>query len=262
MADITNLSQFLTDIANAIRTKKKTAAEISAADFDKEILTLETGVIDETEYNECNQLVDELLGYDTGYEKLHHIVWNDTQLGLDTSHVDTNCALLENVNWKMTLDISLNQLMNYQHLLFLSSENVESDEVYIDSTGALIAKFGGKTCQYSELFTTNARRTITMEYSKTTSVLTVGLDGVTEVFSGVTPTQVKNTIKIGGINIEDDYSRKLDMNIYGIKFYADNRLLVNLTPAKKISTEVNYLYDTINGVYLKPDNITLGGVSE
>ena len=44
MADTSNLSEFLTDIADAIRTKKETTEEIPAANFDTEILSIETGI--------------------------------------------------------------------------------------------------------------------------------------------------------------------------------------------------------------------------
>ena len=42
MADTSNLSQFLTDVADAIRTKKGTTEPIPAANFDTEILSIET----------------------------------------------------------------------------------------------------------------------------------------------------------------------------------------------------------------------------
>lgn len=42
MADISNLSDFLTDIADAIRAKKETIEEIPAENFDKEILAIDT----------------------------------------------------------------------------------------------------------------------------------------------------------------------------------------------------------------------------
>ena len=44
MANITNLSQFLSDVADAIRTKKDSNAAIPAAEFDNEILNIETGI--------------------------------------------------------------------------------------------------------------------------------------------------------------------------------------------------------------------------
>ena len=44
MADTTNLSQFLSDIADAIRTKKETTEQIPAENFDQEILSIETGI--------------------------------------------------------------------------------------------------------------------------------------------------------------------------------------------------------------------------
>ena len=43
MADISNLSQFLTDVATAIREKKGTEEQIPAANFDTEIKSLEVG---------------------------------------------------------------------------------------------------------------------------------------------------------------------------------------------------------------------------
>ena len=43
MADTSNLSQFLTDVADAIRTKKETTEPIAAEQFDQEILSIETG---------------------------------------------------------------------------------------------------------------------------------------------------------------------------------------------------------------------------
>lgn len=44
MADTSNLSEFLTDIADAIRTKKETTEQIPAENFDTEILSIETGI--------------------------------------------------------------------------------------------------------------------------------------------------------------------------------------------------------------------------
>ena len=44
MARVNNLSNFLNDVADAIRTKKETTEQIPAANFDSEILSIETGI--------------------------------------------------------------------------------------------------------------------------------------------------------------------------------------------------------------------------
>ena len=44
MADTSNLSNYLKDVADAIRVKKETTEQIPAANFDTEILSIETGV--------------------------------------------------------------------------------------------------------------------------------------------------------------------------------------------------------------------------
>lgn len=44
MADTSNLTNFLNDVADAIRTKKETTEQIPAANFDSEILSIETGI--------------------------------------------------------------------------------------------------------------------------------------------------------------------------------------------------------------------------
>lgn len=44
MANISNLSSFLTDVADAIREKKGTQNQIPAENFDTEILSIETGI--------------------------------------------------------------------------------------------------------------------------------------------------------------------------------------------------------------------------
>lgn len=44
MADTTNLSKFLGDVADAIRTKKETTEPIPASEFDQEILSIDVGI--------------------------------------------------------------------------------------------------------------------------------------------------------------------------------------------------------------------------
>lgn len=58
MARVNNLSDFLTDVADAIRTKKETTEQIPAENFDQEILSIETG-IDTSDANAIAENIEE-----------------------------------------------------------------------------------------------------------------------------------------------------------------------------------------------------------
>lgn len=62
MADTSNLSNYLKDVADAIREKKGTEDTIPAANFDTEILGITTGVLTQPEYEECLILSQQILG--------------------------------------------------------------------------------------------------------------------------------------------------------------------------------------------------------
>lgn len=59
MADINNLSQFLTDVADSIRTKKGTTEPIPAENFDTEIESIVTGTVVEKVEVEASKIVEE-----------------------------------------------------------------------------------------------------------------------------------------------------------------------------------------------------------
>lgn len=63
MADTSNLTSFLGDIANAIRTKKETTEQIPAEQFDQEILSIETG----TNISDATAMQSEILEGKTAY---------------------------------------------------------------------------------------------------------------------------------------------------------------------------------------------------
>ncbi len=69
MADITNLNKFLTDVADAIRTKNETTDPIPAEEFDTEILKIETGVMPDSEYDQCVLLTENILGKEIVYKQ-------------------------------------------------------------------------------------------------------------------------------------------------------------------------------------------------
>ena len=63
MADTSNLSNFLEDVADAIRTKKETTEKIPAANFDTEILSITTGL----DTSDATATVNDILAPKTAY---------------------------------------------------------------------------------------------------------------------------------------------------------------------------------------------------
>ena len=63
MADTSNLSNFLEDVADAIRTKKETTEKIPAANFDTEILSIATGI----DTSDATATINDILNPKTAY---------------------------------------------------------------------------------------------------------------------------------------------------------------------------------------------------
>ena len=63
MADTSNLSNYLKDVADAIRVKKESTEQIPAANFDTEILGLKTGA----DTSDATATVDDIINPKTAY---------------------------------------------------------------------------------------------------------------------------------------------------------------------------------------------------
>ena len=120
MATNNNLQDFLTDIANAIRTKTQTSEPINAQDFSDKILNIPTGgggntlknLLDAT--HSCRYL---FYGYSgTSVDDL--IQYNDTENVTDMSNMFSNNRSLTSIPQLNTSNVKkLNSMFNYCYSL-------------------------------------------------------------------------------------------------------------------------------------------------
>lgn len=70
MARTNNLTNFLTDVATAIKTKTGDSTAIPASQFDTKIANITTGHLDNTEYTEANDDLDDILNGTTEIDSI------------------------------------------------------------------------------------------------------------------------------------------------------------------------------------------------
>lgn len=110
MADTSNLSNFLEDVADAIRTKKETTEKIPAANFDTEILNLNTG----SDTSDATATIDDILvdktayianGKVTGNIEVSNLTRSKSVFGgMSAGTYSLNCSLIPDTNYMVVFD--------------------------------------------------------------------------------------------------------------------------------------------------------------
>ena len=115
MADISNLSNYLKDLADAIREKKGTEGEIPAANFDTEILSIESGI----DTSDANAQPNDILRGKVAYNNTGKIVGTIETNKIASSDFENaiQFAKNSNINNAYICDI------DYEHNLYLYSNS-------------------------------------------------------------------------------------------------------------------------------------------
>ena len=121
MADTSNLSNYLKDVADAIRAKKGTTEQIPAANFDTEITSIQTGI----DTSDATVTADDITKNKVAYAKGQKVVGtlplfpNSRIFTVDggvTNDTENNRIQISTINsTKQTLDSNLNMEFNGEY---------------------------------------------------------------------------------------------------------------------------------------------------
>ena len=90
MADTTSLSQFLTDVADAIRTKTGSSDAIAAASFDTEITNIPTTSVNNQDKSVTTSTEAQTITADDGYTGLGTVSVSAVDATIDSNIVAAN----------------------------------------------------------------------------------------------------------------------------------------------------------------------------
>ena len=149
MADTTNLTNFLGDVADAIRAKKGTEDPIPAANFDTEIASIETGLDTSDATATADDILNPKIAYGNNGKIIGNILTEDIPSGLSISNKSaissTNNYILDySSNYDIAMSASsANNITNLSLNNNVLNKDINISQIINSNTTLLAAKFSG-----------------------------------------------------------------------------------------------------------------------
>ena len=261
MADTSNLTNFLGDIADAIRTKKETTEQIPAANFDTEILDITTGVMTEEEYNRCEAIADNILGDTKPYIELEYVKGTGTQY--------INTGYTPNANTKVELEANVVVTpTKYWEVLFGSRPSYQNSDFSFATSyqnGTKMVLGYGTNAEISGTYPASGKDAI-IKLDK--GKLTISVDGKdiytytkTGTFTNAIPMYLMSWVCENSTHSREGTAQS-NIKLYYCKIWENDELVRNYIPVKD-NSGVGALYDLVqNKLYYSEsdDDFVAGGV--
>lgn len=278
MADTSNLTNFLEDVADAIREKKGTQDPIAAANFDTEILSISTATLQanknatpttsqqvitpDTGYDGMKQVtiapaVMSVEDYDTCMDLADYIMYGEqsspyTELeyiqGIGAQYLDT--GITPKATQRIEIEVQLDAVTAWERLFGVTDNGAVTRGNVMGDYGSdnfFVVKFA-EYFEYDNVpvkitMLLNTKYKLSVNYStKEVKLNDVSLGHVTEALAYDT-----RTIQV--FSGADSDVTPAKMKLYSFKIYEGDELVLDLIPVKRNSDNVVCAYDTVSETY-------------
>lgn len=154
MARTNNLTNFLTDVATAIKTKTGDSTAIPASQFDTKIANITTGHLDNTEYAEANDDLDDILEGTTP-AKIYPPDWSEID------YEDTPVSIIEIFNYAKEIQENWDSSITSLNNIYMSDSKLNVFPL-VDTSNIITMNYAFSTSNLGSIALINTSNVVSM----------------------------------------------------------------------------------------------------